>query len=484
MDSYVKHLPTLPSVPLLGNAHYFIGKSTVEIFSDIIHFIKSRGTPTKIWIGPCLTLTLDKPEDFKTVLMSPNCLDKPYMYQFMPSDIGILTAKSGAVWKPMRKLMNPCFNMKILQSFVPIFNEKTNLMLSKLDVEVNAGVIDIAPYMFACTLDMVCATTMGYNVDVQKDNNLEFLKGVEVLCETIGKRFVKVWCHPDIIFKLTNMHKVLEKQCDIMDTLTSKIRNIKKAEYKKNLEAAGKYNTEHIIDEEADESYKTPQVLIDKLLQLYYGGQFTEKIVKEQIETVVIAGNETSALTLSYVLLMLAMHPHIQERVYDELRSVYDTQTEDSTYEQIQKLPYLDSVLKEGMRLFPVAPFLVRTVCADIQLSNCTAPKDAFIMLSLYNLHRNEQEWGPNADDFDPDNFLLSERVSARHPYSFLPFSGGPRNCIGLQYAMISMKIALAGLLRQFKYTTNLKRSDLVMRFELTLKLDNKHMVALDRRAW
>lgn len=172
-------------------------------------------------------------------------------------------------------------------------------------------------------------------------------------------------------------------------------------------------------------------MLIDKLLQLYYGGQFTEKIVKEQIETVVIAGNETSALTLSYVLLMLAMHPHAQERVYDELRSVYDTQTEDSTYEQIQRLPYLDSVLKEGMRLFPVAPFLVRTVCADTQLSNCTAPKDALIMLSLYNLHRNEQEWGPNAEDFDPDNFLLSERVSARHPYSFLPFSGGPRNCIG-----------------------------------------------------
>lgn len=56
----------------------------------------------------------------------------------------------------MRKLMNPCFNMKILQSFVPIFNEKTNLMLSKLDVEVNGGVIDISPYMFACTLDMVC----------------------------------------------------------------------------------------------------------------------------------------------------------------------------------------------------------------------------------------------------------------------------------------------------------------------------------------
>lgn len=186
-----------------------------------------------------------------------------------------------------------------------------------------------------------------------------------------------------------------------------------------------------LIDESSEESYKTPQVLIDKLLQLYYDGHFEERIVKEQIETVIIAGNETSALTISYVILLLAMHPDIQERLYDELRSVYETQTENTIYEHIQKLPYLDSVLKEGMRLFPVAPFIVRTVCADTQLSNCTVPKDAIIMMSLFNLHRNEIEWGTNSENFDPDNFFLSERVATRSPFSFLPFSGGPRNCIG-----------------------------------------------------
>lgn len=93
MNSYVKHLPTIKaSVPIIGNAYKFIGKSTAEIFTDIIQFIKTSGTPTKIWIGPCLTITLDQPEDVKTILMSPNCLDKPYMYRFLPSEVGILTA--------------------------------------------------------------------------------------------------------------------------------------------------------------------------------------------------------------------------------------------------------------------------------------------------------------------------------------------------------------------------------------------------------
>lgn len=80
--------------------------------------------------------------------------------------------------------------------------------------------------------------------------------------------------------------------------------------------------TENPIPDDSEESYKTPQVLIDQLFNLFYSGKFSEQLVKEQIETVLIAGNETSALTLSYTILLLAMHPEIQDRLYNELRSV------------------------------------------------------------------------------------------------------------------------------------------------------------------
>lgn len=94
MESYVKHLPTLkPTYPFIGNVHEFIGKNTTEMFNAITEFTRSNETPTKIWIGPCLTITLDKPEDMKAVLTSPHCLDKPYMYRFLPSDMSIATIK-------------------------------------------------------------------------------------------------------------------------------------------------------------------------------------------------------------------------------------------------------------------------------------------------------------------------------------------------------------------------------------------------------
>lgn len=91
--------------------------------------------------------------------------------------------------------------------------------------------------------------------------------------------------------------------------------------------------------------------------------------------------------------------------------------------------------------------------------------------------------WGDDADEFNPDHFL-PEKANERHPFCFLPFSGGPRNCIGYQYAMISMKVILSGILRKYRFTTSLKLSDLEMKFELTLKLVNKHMVGMERRVW
>lgn len=145
---------------------------------------------------------------------------------------------------------------------------------------------------------------------------------------------------------------------------------------------------EKTISEDSEEAYKSPQILIDQLFRLFFAGKFSEQLVKEQIETVLIAGNETSALTLSYTILLLAMHPDIQERLYNELRSVYESQDEDSSYEIIQRLPYLDLVLKEGMRMFPVAPFIVRTATADTAVSSCVIPKNSIIMMSIFNMQR------------------------------------------------------------------------------------------------
>lgn len=101
--------------------------------------------------------------------------------------------------------------------------------------------------------------------------------------------------------------------------------------------------------------------------------------------------------------------------------------------------------------------------------------------MPIYKVQRKKEYWGENADLFNPDNFL-PENVEKRHPYCFLPFSHGPRNCIGMRYSLLAMKTMLCHLLRTYKFTTNLKYHELKFKMCLDLKISNKHMVQIQRR--
>lgn len=124
------------------------------------------------------------------------------------------------------------------------------------------------------------------------------------------------------------------------------------------------------------------------ILQLYLEGKLTEEMVKQNIETLLMAGFETTASAISYAILMVAIHQDIQEQVFAELRSAYDSPDEQTTYDHIQKMPLLDRVLKEAMRLFPIAYMIGRTPTADIHLDSCVIPKGIRVTVLIYTMHR------------------------------------------------------------------------------------------------
>ena len=108
-------------------------------------------------------------------------------------------------------------------------------------------------------------------------------------------------------------------------------------------------------------------------------------------------------------------------------------------------------------------------------------PAGITLLINFYSLHRRKDIWGENAELFNPDHFL-QENIDKRPPYSFLPFSGGARNCIGYRYAMISLKILLIHLLRQYKFSTHFKYSDLRFQTDINLKLCTEHLVSIELR--
>lgn len=163
------------------------------------------------------------------------------------------------------------------------------------------------------------------------------------------------------------------------------------------------------------------------------------------------------------------------------MRSVFETADEEVTQEHISQLNYLTMVLYETLRLFPITPFIGREVQEDIQLGDYTLPKGASLVIPIFKLQRQEEIWGPNSQIFNPDNFL-PEKIASRHPYAWIPFSAGQRNCIGMKYSLLAMKIMLCHLLRNYKFSTSIKYSDLKFKMALDLKIVNKHMVSIEKR--
>lgn len=208
-----------------------------------------------------------------------------------------------------------------------------------------------------------------------------------------------------------------------------------------------------------------------------------DKGIRDQVNMMIFAGNDTSALTTAHAILLLAMHPDIQKRAAEEVDEVCADIPIDAplTYNHVTKLVYIEQVLLETMRLCPIAPYIFRLCQTDIQISDCTIPRGTTVVVSVYTMHRNTDIWGPRPDDFNPDHFH-PDAMRKRNPNAFASFSLGPRNCIGMQYAKISMKIMVAMMLRHFRFSTHLKMCDIRPKIEITLKLACGDLVQAERR--
>lgn len=176
-------------------------------------------------------------------------------------------------------------------------------------------------------------------------------------------------------------------------------------------------------------------IVINRLVDLFRSGQIGYNHIKGECNSMIIASLETTALTVTHTLILLAMFPEYQDITFEELKMVFPTSGEfDVTTDDLKKLVYMDQILNETLRLIPPVPVVMREAKHDFRLSNgVLVPRGVAMTIDIFDTHRNKDVWGPYADTFYPDHFL-PENVRDRHPYAFIPFSKGRRNCIGSVY--------------------------------------------------
>ncbi|KAL1455669.1 hypothetical protein WDU94_009750 [Cyamophila willieti] len=204
-----------------------------------------------------------------------------------------------------------------------------------------------------------------------------------------------------------------------------------------------------------------------------------------EILVVVLGGMDTTMSANTIVLIMLALHPNIQQEVYHEILTVVGTDPNQApTYDQLQELHVLTRVIKESLRLFPSVPILIREAEEEFQINNYTIPKGAFLGVLIFcGPHQDPHHW-PNPTRFDPDRFLPSE-TQGRSPGAYLPFSIGPRNCIGNKYATLSMKATISTILRRYRILPGVRCKrieDIRWGFHFTIKLLSGNDIRLEPR--
>ncbi|XP_061393736.1 probable cytochrome P450 313a4 [Musca vetustissima] len=442
-------LPGRMGYPLVGVA---LELAKYEPLEAVHKYTETFGPLRYVWMLTYPILLISEPDIIRDILTSPCCTNKNDFYKSIAIGVGKgLFSSKDPEWSVHRKHLNPAFGFKILQSFMPIFNEEVNNLVN-LFKEINECQ-NVVTLLQDFTLNVAIRTTMGVNFahEFGSESNSAITKGYQ-------------W-----IRRLLGVYEPFHSSNEENRKFIRKLIN-------------NKLNGNDGTNLNQGKS-KNSNIFIDQAIELMRNNIFAEQDVENESNTIVLGAFETTANTIGYVLILLAMFPEYQQKVYEELLTIFPDGGEfEVTYANTQDMTYMDMVINESMRVLTPVPFVGRENSHDIELSNgIVIPAGVNLLINIFTTHRRKNLWGPNADQFDPDHFLPSN-MEGKHPYAFIPFTKGIRNCIGWKYGLMSTKVTLAKLLRNFKFSTDFQYADLEFDYAIVLKLKHTPVLRIENR--
>ncbi|KAJ9577302.1 hypothetical protein L9F63_006141, partial [Diploptera punctata] len=474
-EALVNQIPGPKKYPLIGTVLPFILLKRNETWGKLCEVVDEYKPIFRTWVGPMADVNILKPEHFEIVLSSTKHLDKAYAYNFLHDWLGTgLLTSTGQKWHTHRKMITPTFHFKILDSFVEIFSEKSEIMVDKLRKEVGSQGFDVYPYITKCALDIICETAMGTQIYAQDGSNSDYVTAIYDMSELTIRRLLRPWLHVNFFFKLSQIGRKTEHCLKVLHVSPKRCLLAKAVIKERKAEMAAKNLHTHAVSSSEDESLgkKKRKAFLDLLLEASIQGvKLTDEELREELFKFRTEGHDTTSAGMCWAIFLLGLHPEVQEKAYEEQQSIFEGSKRSATMKDLNEMKYLERVIKEALRLYPSVPTIGRMATEDIKLDNYIIPKGCTVTLQFFFLHRNA-DYFPDPEKFDPDRFL-PENVAKRHPYAYLPFSAGPRNCIGQKFALLEEKAVLSSILRNYKVKSLDKREDIKLLSELVMRPEN-----------
>lgn len=340
---------------------------------------------------------------------------------------GLVTSE-GSFWLRQRRIAQPAFHKERLAAFSEVMVEAAEESAERFAAEAGTGrPVDVAKEMMRLTLKVAGLTLLSTDLTGEA---AEVGRALSTVLERFNKLVTAPVPYPEYLPTLANVR--FHRAIRTLDRLVMGIIEERRRSGERKHDLLSMWMETH--DEET-------------------GEQMNDKQLRDEVMTMFLAGHETTAVALSWTLWLLSEHPDVAAKVEAELDRVLGGRR--PTVQDLRSLVYLDQVFKESLRLMPPVWMLARRPEEDDELGGYRIPKGSFVFVSPYATHRHPR-WWVEPERFDPDRFepsrVAEEKASGRPRFTYFPFSGGPRQCIGDNFAKMEGVLVLAVLLSRYRF--------------------------------
>ncbi|KAM9854475.1 thromboxane-A synthase [Aulostomus maculatus] len=461
-------------VPFYGNLFMF----RQGFFKPLSDLIKTHGRVCGYYLGRKPVVVVADPDMLRQVMVRefssfPNRMT--FRFATKPMSDCLLLLRNER-WKRVRSILTPSFSAAKMKEMVPLIQTATTALINNLSVYAESGEPFDIHKCFGCfTMDVIASVAFATQVDSQNNSDDPFVRHAQMFFSfSFFRPIMLVFiAFPFIMAPLAGL--IPNRRRDQMNQFF--IRSIQRiisqreeqpAEQRRRdflqlmLDARSSkecVSVEHLdaVNHTGEPNRRTQQPPTstqddclhprDTPTRRPQKKMMTEDEIVGQAFVFLLAGYETSSNTLAFTCYLLALHPECQRKVQEEVDDFY-CRHESPDYTNIQELKYLEMVMCEALRLYPPGFRFAREVERDCVVNGQSLPKGATLEIPAGFLHYDPEHW-PEPEKFLPERFTPEARAN-RHPFVYLPFGAGPRNCVGMRLAQLEIKMALVHLFRSF----------------------------------
>ncbi|NP_001295912.2 cytochrome P450 4d8-like precursor [Musca domestica] len=357
--------------PILG----CVGEATTltpkRLISKSFEMYELYGHTIKVWILDKLFILTSNADFMEQILSHPTQTRKIRLYNIIKPWVGEGLLLSGEKkWYTRRKIITPAFHFSILEKFLEVFDRQTSVLMDCLAERADGKTaFDVMPYICSAALDIITETAMGVDVNAQTDKTMPYTMAVREMSGLITWRLVRAYLHDEWLFSILCPLKKL-RQTKLITTMHKFTRNV----IEKRRRDLEKYIKSDINMENYDPDnigIRKHKALLDLLLQATIDGNpMSDEDIREEVDTFMSAGHDTTTTALSFTLYLVSRHPEVQQKLLDEIHAIFgEKSVEPFTPAKLSDLKYMECVIKESLRLYPPVPFIGREITEDFRYS-------------------------------------------------------------------------------------------------------------------